>query len=81
MASFNLFFLITNHKNINAHLRALQDLEMLNSKNSKLTPYRQIQLLHKIIEQDHGYEEAHKIISQAELEYAAIMNSSNIETR
>ena len=78
MASFNLFFLITNHKNINAHLRALQDLEML---NSKLTPYRQIQLLHKIIEQDHGYEEAHKIISQAELEYAAIMNSSNIETR
>ena len=49
--------------------------------NSKLTPYMQIQLLHKIIEQDHGYEEAHKIISQAELEYAAIMNSSNIETR
>ena len=78
MASFNLFFLITNHKNINAHLRALYDLEMF---NSKLTPYMQIQLLHKIIEQDHGYEEAHKIISQAELEYAAIMNSSNIETR
>lgn len=49
--------------------------------NSKLTPYMQIQLLHKIIEQDHGYEEAHKIIKQAELEYAAIMNSSNIETR
>lgn len=49
--------------------------------NSKLTPYMQIQLLHKIIEQDHGYEEANKIISQAELEYAAIMNSSNIETR
>lgn len=49
--------------------------------NSKLTPYMQIQLLHKIIEQDHGYEEANKIISQAELEYAAIMNSSNIEIR
>ena len=48
---------------------------------SKLTPYMQIQLLHKIIEQDHGYEEANKIIRQAELEYAAIMNSSNIETR
>ena len=54
---------------------------MLNSKNTKLTPYMQIQLLHKIIEQDHGYDAANKIISQAELEYAAIMNSSNIESR
>ena len=54
---------------------------MLNSKNSKLPPHIQIQLLHKIIEQDHGYDAANKIISQAELEYAAIMNSSNIETR
>ena len=52
-----------------------------NSKNSKLTPYMHIQLLHKIIEQDHGYDAANKIISQAELEYAAIMNCSNIETR
>ena len=60
MASFNLFFLITNHKNINAHLRALYDLEMF---NSKLTPYMQIQLLHKIIEQDHYNESAEELLN------------------
>ena len=49
--------------------------------NTKLTPYMQIQLLHKIIEQDHGYDAANKIIKQAELEYATIMNCVNIETR
>ena len=36
---------------------------MLNSKNTKLTPYMQIQLLHKIIEQDHGYEEAEELLN------------------
>lgn len=54
---------------------------MLKSKNSKLPLHIQIQLLHKIIEQDHGYDTANKIINQAELEYATIMKHSNIETR
>lgn len=54
---------------------------MLKSKKSKLPPHIQIQLLHKIIEQDHGYDAADKIIKQAEIEYATIMKHSNIETR
>ena len=54
---------------------------MLKSKNSKLPPHIQIQLLHKIIEQAHEYYAANKIITKAELEYAAIMNRTNIETR
>lgn len=49
--------------------------------NSKLPPHIQIQLLHKIIEQDHGYDAANKIIKQAELEYATIMNHTNMESR
>ena len=36
---------------------------MLNTKNTKLTPYMQIQLLHKIIEQDHYNESAEELLN------------------
>lgn len=66
-------------KNIyNADKRALDDEQMT---NTKLTPYMQIQLYKKLLEQEVGYDKANELITKAELEYAAILNSSNIEIR
>ena len=48
---------------------------------SNLPPYIQIQLLHKLLEQEVGYDKAHKLIEQSELEYAVLLNCSNIEIR
>ena len=49
--------------------------------NSNLPPYIRIQLYQKLLEQELGYEKAHELINQTELEYAMITNSSNIEVR
>lgn len=46
-----------------------------------ITPYMREQLLIKLLEQQCGYDKAHKLIERTELEYAMIMNSSNIEVR
>jgi len=46
-----------------------------------ITPYMREQLLIKLLEQQCGYDKAHKLIEHTELEYAAIMNCSNIERR
>lgn len=47
----------------------------------KLPPYKQIQLLQKLLEQEVGYDKAHELISQSELEYAVLENCSNVEIR
>ena len=46
-----------------------------------ITPYMREQLLIKLLEQQCGYDKAHKLIERTELEYAMIMNSSKIEVR
>ena len=48
---------------------------------NNITPYIREQLLIKLLEQQCGYDKAHKLIERTELEYAMIMNSSNIEVR
>lgn len=47
----------------------------------RLNPYTQIQLLTKLLEQEVGYDEAHSLIEQAELEHAVLERCSNVETR
>lgn len=48
---------------------------------NNITPYMREQLLIKLLEQQCGYDKAHKLIERTEFEYAMIMNSSNIEVR
>ena len=48
---------------------------------NNITPYIREQLLIKLLEQQCGYDKAHKLIERTELEYAMIMNSSKIEVR
>ena len=52
---------------------------MLKSKNSKLPPHIQIQLLHKIIEQDHVYDAVMQNYNP--IEYAVKHTREQIETR
>lgn len=48
---------------------------------SNLPPYIRIQLYQKLLEQELGYDKAHELIEQTELEYAVLSNCSNIEIR
>lgn len=48
---------------------------------SILPPYIRIQLLQKLLEQELGYDKAHELINQSELEYAVLTNCSNVEIR
>lgn len=45
---------------------------------NELTPYTEIQLLRKLLEQEVGYERAQELIERAKYEYTMILNSSKI---
>ena len=46
-----------------------------------ITPEEKLRILIKYLEQEKGYEEAHKLIDRAEMEYAVMKTNYNLVHR